>query len=102
MEFKQHFKTGHLLGLQVVERLVQNVVIPLIRNQLVVLVDDREGIDEGGAQEGVHILWHVFPLARPILGPVGEVAHHFGGRSYSEEEKHKHNEQRERFGMNLT
>lgn len=46
-----------------------------------IAVDDGKGIDQGGAQEGVHILGHVLPFARSILGPVGEVTHHLGGIS---------------------
>lgn len=45
------------------------------------MVEDGEGVDEGGAEEGVHILWHVLPLPRSVLGPVGEVAYHLGGGS---------------------
>lgn len=40
-----------------------------------------------GAEVGVNILWHVFPIPRPVLGPVGEVAHHLGGRSCDELDK---------------
>lgn len=73
--------SAHSLALQAIEGLVQGLVIPLVGNQLIVAVDDGEGIDQGGAQEGVHILGHVFPITRSVLGPVGEVAHHLGGRA---------------------
>ena len=73
--------SGHLLGLQSIERLVEDVIIPLIGNQLIVMVDDGEGIDQGGTKEGVYILWHILAFTRSVLGPVGEVAHHLGGRS---------------------
>lgn len=73
--------SDHSLGLQAIEGLVEDIIIPLIRGQFVVTVDDGEGIDQGCAQEGVHVLWHVLPVTRPVLGPVGEVAHHLGGRS---------------------
>lgn len=78
---QEYLNCGHLLGLQGIERLVEDVVIPLVGNQLVVMVDDWESIDQGGAQEGVHILWHVLSLTRSVLRPVGEVTHHLGGRS---------------------
>lgn len=73
--------SAHSLALQAIEGLVQGLVIPLVGNQLIVAVDDGEGVDQGGAQEGVHVLGHVLPITRSILGPVGEVAHHLGGRS---------------------
>ena len=45
------------------------------------MVDHGEGVDQGGAQEGIHILWRVLPLTRSVLGPVGKVAYHLGGGS---------------------
>lgn len=77
--------SAHSLSLEAIERLVQSLIVPFIRNQLVIAVDDGKGIDQGGAQEGVHILGHVLPFTRSILGPVGEVTHHLGGRSYVED-----------------
>ena len=70
----------HLLGLQAIEGLVEDIVVPLIGDQLIVVVDHGEGIYKGGAQEGVHVLWQVLALVRSVLGPVGEVAHHLIGR----------------------
>lgn len=76
-----HLNSGHLLDLQGIERLVEDVIIPLVGSQLVVMVENGEGVDQGGAQKGVHILWHVLPLTRSVLRPVGKVTHHLGGRS---------------------
>lgn len=45
------------------------------------MVDDGEGIDQGGAEEGIHILWHILALTWSVLGPVGEVALHARGIS---------------------
>lgn len=73
--------SAHSLSLEAIERLVQGLIVPFISNQLVIAVDDGKGIDQGGAQEGVHILGHVLSFARSILGPVGEVTHHLGGTS---------------------
>ena len=70
----------HLLGLQVIEGLVEDIVVPLVGDQLMVAVDHGEGVDEGGAKEGVHVFWQVLALVRSVLGPVGEVAHHLLGR----------------------
>lgn len=83
-----YLSSDHLLGLQAVERLVEDIIVPLIGNQLVIGVDDGEGIDQGGAQERVHVLWHVLPLTRSVLGPIGEVAHHLGGTSCVGIKKH--------------
>ena len=69
-----------LLGLQPIEGLVEDIIVPLVGDQLIVGVDDGEGVDEGGAEEGVHVLWQVLALVRSVLGPVGEVAHHLIGR----------------------
>lgn len=66
-------------ALQAIEVFVQSLVIPFISDQLVIVVDDRESIDQMGAQERIHILWREFPCARSVLGPVGEVANHLGG-----------------------
>lgn len=68
-----------LLALQAVEGLVQGLIVPLVGDQLVVVVDDGESIDQMCAEEGVYILGHVFPSPRSVLGPVGEVAHHLRG-----------------------
>lgn len=68
--------TGHLLAFQAIERLVQNIIIPFIGSQLIVMVEDGEGIDQGGTDEGVHILWQKLALTRSVLGPVGEIAYH--------------------------
>lgn len=76
-----NLNTVHSLGLQGVERLVEDVIVPLIGYQLIVAVDDGEGVDQMGAEERVHILWHVLPLTGPVLRPVGEVAGHLHGRS---------------------
>lgn len=76
-----YLNSAHSLGLQGIEGLVEDVIIPLVGSQFVVTVDDGEGIDEAGAQEGVHILWHVLPLTRPVLRPVSEVTLHLVGRS---------------------
>lgn len=78
-----HLNSGHSLGLQIIESLVKDVIVPLIGNQFIVGVDDGEGIDQSGAQEGVHILRHEFPLSGSVLGPVGEVALHLVCSSYS-------------------
>lgn len=45
------------------------------------MVDNGKGVDQGGAQEGVHILWQVLSLTRSVLGPVGEVTDQLCGRS---------------------
>ncbi len=76
-----YLDSDHLRGLQVIERLVEDVIIPLIGNQLVLIVEDGEGIDQGGAQKGVHTLWCELPDTRSVLRPVGKVTHHLGGRS---------------------
>lgn len=68
-----------LRGLQAVEGLVQGLIVPLIGNQFIVGVDDGEGIDQMGAEEGIHIVWHVLPNSGSVLGPVGKVAYHLGG-----------------------
>lgn len=68
-----------VLALQAIEGLVQGLIIPLIGDQLIFVVDDGESINQMGAQERIHILRHVFPRARSVLGPVGEVAYHLGG-----------------------
>lgn len=73
------WKNIFLLALQAIERLVQGHVIPFIGNQFVFVVNDGESINQMGAQEGIHILRHVFPFPRSVLGPVSEVAHHLGG-----------------------
>lgn len=72
---------AHSLSFQAVEGLVQGLIVPFIGNQLVIAVDDGKSVDQGGAQEGVHVLGHVLPFTRSVLGPVGEVTHHLGGRS---------------------
>lgn len=72
---------AYSLSFQAIEGLVQGLIVPFVGNQLVIAVDDGKGVDQGGAQEGVHVLGHVFPFARSVLGPVGEVTHHLGGRS---------------------
>lgn len=72
---------AHLLSFQAIEGLVQGLIVPFVGNQLVIAVDDGKGVDQGGAQEGVYVLGHVLPFARSVLGPVGEVTHHLGGRS---------------------
>lgn len=68
-----------VLALQAIEGLVQGLVIPFVGDQLVFVVDDGESINQMGAQERIHILWHVFPRARSVLRPIGEVAYHLGG-----------------------
>lgn len=75
-----YLKSDHLLGLQGIEGFVEDIIIPFIGGQFVGMVDDGESIYQVGAQEGVHILWHVLPITRPVLGPVGEVTHHLVGR----------------------
>ena len=52
-----------------------------------VAVDHGEGVDEGGAEEGVHVFWQVLALVLSVLGPVGEVAHHLIGRCCMGERK---------------
>ena len=64
----------YLLCLQTIERLVEYIVIPFISHQLILVVDDREGINQMGAEERVYVLWCILPLVRSVLGPVGEVA----------------------------
>lgn len=73
--------SDYSLGLQAIKGLVEDIIIPLICGQFIVTIDDGEGIDQGCAQEGVHVLWCVLPITRPVLRPVGEVAHHLAGRS---------------------
>ena len=72
-----------LLCLQAIEGLVENLIVPFIGDQFIVRVDDGECINQMGAQEGVDILGHVFPLPRSVLRPVGEVAHHLGGSGWN-------------------
>lgn len=67
---------------QAIERLVEGLIVPLIGDQLVGIVYDGEGIDQVGAQVWVHIVGKVSSCSRPVLGPVGEVAHHFCGGYY--------------------
>ena len=69
-----------LPALQTVEALIKSFIIPFVGHQLVVGVDDGESINQMGAEERVHVLRHVFSSSGPILGPVGEVACHPGGR----------------------
>lgn len=76
-----------LLVLEVIEGLVEDVIIPLVGDQLVIVVNDGEGIDEGGAQEGVHVMWQELAITRPVLRPVGEVALHPAGRPFEEKRK---------------
>ena len=77
-----HLNNGDLLVLQGIERLVEDIIIPFVGNQLIVMVEDGKGIDQGSTKEGVHVLWHVFALTRSVLGPVGEVAHQSGRRHF--------------------
>ena len=65
---------------EVVEGLVEDFIVPFVRDQLVGVVEDGEGVDQMCAQVGVYVSRQVFTHTRPILGPVGEVAHQFGGR----------------------
>ena len=76
-----------LLALQAIEGLVEDIVVPLVGDQLIVVVDDGEGVDESGAEEGVHVLWQELALVWSVLGPVGEVAHHLIGRCCMGERK---------------
>lgn len=66
----------YILLLQFVEGLVENIVVPLVHGELVVVVDDGEGVEQMGAQEGVYVCGQVLSSPRPVLGPVGEVAPH--------------------------
>ena len=65
---------------ELVEGLVEDFIVPFVRDQLVGVVENGEGVDQMCAQVGVHVPRQVSTHTRPILGPVGEVANQFGGR----------------------
>lgn len=64
-----------------VEALVQRLIVPLVGDNLVGMVQDGEGVDQVSTQVRVHIVGHVFPNTRSILGPVSKVAHQLEGRT---------------------
>lgn len=72
--------SSHLL--QAIELLVEHLIIPLYRAELVV-GHARKGIDEVGAQIGVHILGQEASSSLSVLGPAGEVADQLRSRAWS-------------------
>ena len=72
----------YLLCLKTIKRLVEDIVIPFISHQLILVVDYRKGINQMGAEERIYVLWCILPLVRSVLGPVGEIAHHLRGSGY--------------------
>lgn len=70
---------SHLL--QAIELLVENLIIPLYGAELVI-GHARKGIDEVGAQIGVHILGQEASSSLSVLGPVGEVADQLCSRAW--------------------
>lgn len=71
--------SSHLL--QGIELRVELLIIPLYGAELVV-GHAGKGIDEMGAQTGVHVLRHEAGRLLSVLGPVGEVADQFCSRSW--------------------
>lgn len=53
--------------LELSERFVEVFLIPLIFSYLVGMVDDGEGINQVGTEEGVYVFWQVFPLTSSVL-----------------------------------
>lgn len=45
-------------------------------DQEVVAVEDREAVDDVGAEGGVDVVRSILSFARSVPGPVGEVADH--------------------------
>lgn len=65
--------------LKAVEAAVLLLIVPLDGAELVEAVDGGQRVDNVCAQEGIHIGWGEFASSRPVLGPVGHVAHQFTG-----------------------
>lgn len=66
---------------QAIELHVELLIVPLHGAELVV-VQAGKGVDEVGAQIGVHIAGQEARDPRSVLGPVGEVADQFHGRAW--------------------
>lgn len=77
LEYETDCDDSHTL--EFVESFVHLRIIPLYGGDLVEVVDSGQSVDDVGAQKGVDVVRGKFGIARPVLGPVGHVAHQLSG-----------------------
>lgn len=60
------------------EWFIEAFLIPLILSDLISMVDDGEGINQVGTEEGVYVFWQEFPHTSSVSWPVGKITYQFG------------------------
>lgn len=83
---------------QAIELLVERLVIPLDGAELVI-VHAGKGVDEVGAQTGIHVLGQEASGPLSVLGPVGEVADQLRSRAWPVGEKKRNGGQKDQLGL---